>query len=75
VGRKEGRGIVGCNIKNEVQELCKFHDYDFTQYKGKQRLDKIARNLVDYEAGRTILETALGIIRKSNTKQVSLFEL
>ena len=38
---------------------------DFYQYKGKQRKDKIARNLVDYEAGTTILETALGIIKKS----------
>ena len=50
-----------------------FHDYDFTKYKGKQLILKIARNLVDYEAGKTIFETALGIIKKSNIKQTELF--
>jgi len=50
-----------------------FHDYDFTKYKGKQLILKIGRNLVDYEAGKTIFETALGIIRKSNIKQTELF--
>ena len=59
--------------KNLIKELSKFHDYDFKQYKGKQRTNKIARNLVDYEAGKTIFETALGIIRKSNVKQTELF--
>jgi len=59
--------------KNELDKLCKFHDYDFRKYKGSQLLNKIGRNLVDYEAGRTILETALGIIKKSNIKQQELF--
>ena len=59
---------------NEVSELCKFHDYNFRKYKGEQRLNKIARNLVDYEAGRTIFETALGIIRKKDITQTELFE-
>ena len=59
--------------KDEVRALCKFHDYDFFKYKGNQRTNKIARNLVDYEAGKTILETALGIIRKQNIKQQELF--
>jgi DNA (cytosine-5)-methyltransferase 1 len=58
---------------NEVKRLCEFHDYNFRKYKGKQPMNKIARNLVDYEAGRNILETALGIIRKSNVKQTELF--
>lgn len=58
---------------NEIKNLCNFHDYDFTKYKGVQRVDKIARNLVDYEAGKTILETAVGIIRKQNVKQTELF--
>ena len=70
--RSEGNGIIS-KAKNEVDVLCKFHDYDFYKYKGEQRRDKIARNLVDYEAGKTILETALGIIVKSNTKQTELF--
>mgnify|MGYP003647829883 FL=1 len=58
---------------NEVKTLCAFHDYDFYKYKGKQPTNKIARNLVDYEAGKTILETALGIIKKQNEKQTELF--
>lgn len=61
------------NQKSIMQDLCDFHDYDFRNYKGEQRLLKIARNLVDYEAGRTILETALGIIRKQNIQQTELF--
>ena len=59
--------------KNEVTKLCEFHDYDFRKYKGKQVLNKIARNLVDYEAGKTILETALNIFRKSDVKQTTMF--
>jgi DNA (cytosine-5)-methyltransferase 1 len=56
-----------------VKQLSEFHDYDFKKYKGEQRVNKIARNLVDYEAGKTIFQTALGIINKSNPKQQSLF--
>jgi len=56
-----------------VEVLSKFHNYDFRQYKGKQRLDVIAKDLVDYEAGKTILETAMGIIRKQNVLQTELF--
>ena len=60
--------------KDEVTQWCKFHDYNFRKYKGEQRVDKMARNLVDYEAGRTIFETALGIIRKKDEKQMSIFD-
>jgi len=59
--------------KNEFKSLCEFHDYDFSKYKGEQNKTKIARNLVDYEAGKTILETALGITKKQNEKQIRLF--
>ena len=59
--------------KNEVSKWCKFHDYDFTKYKGTQRTDKIARNLVDYEAGKTIFETVLGIYKNDNANQTKLF--
>lgn len=62
-----------CATKNEFSELCIFHDYDFRKYKGTQNKTKIARNLVDYEAGKTILETAIGIIKKQNVKQTQLF--
>ena len=56
--------------------LSKFHDISYNiyiKYNGKQDVLKILRNLVDYEAGKTILETALGIIKKSNIKQTELF--
>jgi len=58
--------------KDEVKRWCEFHEYDFYQYKGTQRVDKIARNLVDFEAGKTILDTAMGIINKKNQKQTEL---
>ena len=58
--------------KDEVKKLCEFHDFDFYKYKGKQLTNKMARNLVDYEAGRTIFETALGIITKPKTTQTTL---
>jgi DNA (cytosine-5)-methyltransferase 1 len=65
-----------CNFmegKNEVEKWIKFHKIDLTNYNGKQRRDKIARNLVDYVAGKTILQTALNIHIKNNTKQFRLF--
>ena len=58
---------------DEVTQWCKFHDFDFRKYKGEQRTDKMARNLVDYEAGRTIFETYLGIQRSKDIKQTTLF--
>ena len=60
------------NMVDEIGTLSKFHDYDFRKYKGEQSTTKMARNLVDYEAGKTILETALGIINKSKTTQLQL---
>jgi DNA (cytosine-5)-methyltransferase 1 len=59
---------------SRLKDLCDFHDYDFKKYKGEQRILKMARNLVDYEAGKTILETALNIVKKSNTNQTSIFD-
>ena len=59
--------------KNEVRNLCKFHDYDFFTYKGKQPINKIARNLVDYEAGKTIFDVARETYKNTNTNQASLF--
>ena len=59
--------------KNEVKKLCKFHEYDFYKYNGKQPKNKIARNLVDYEAGKSILETVVGIVKKQNINQLEMF--
>jgi DNA (cytosine-5)-methyltransferase 1 len=65
--------MQGSNSNKEFQRLCKFHEYDFSKYKGEQSKTKIARNLVDYEAGRTILETALNIVKSKDVKQTQLF--
>ena len=57
----------------QLPQLQKHHNIDLTNYKGKQNKRKIARNLVDYEAGKTILEAALGIISTNDIKQTKLF--
>lgn len=67
------RNASVCQGNYELNRLCKFHDYDFRQYKGKQNVVKIARNLVDYEAGRTIFEIVLGIERANDVTQTTLF--
>ena len=67
------RGFKISNVKNEVKELSKFHKIDLSDYKGKQRKDKIGRNLVDYEAGKTIFDIAKGIVKKSIINQIELF--
>ena len=59
--------------KDEVTKWCEFHDYNFRKYKGDQRTDKMARNLVDYEVGKTIFETYLGIEKSKNVSQKKLF--
>jgi DNA (cytosine-5)-methyltransferase 1 len=64
--------VVGTG-NDEVKKLCEFHEIDLSSYKGEQRKDKIARNLVDFEAGKTILDAAMGIIRNLNVEQTQLF--
>lgn len=61
-------------IYAKQMELEKFHEIDLSSYKGEQRKDKMARNLVDFEAGKTILQTALNIYEKNNTTQKSIFD-
>lgn len=60
-------------IHAKQSELEKFHNIDLSTYKGTQRKDKIARNLVDYEAGLTIFNTARGIIKSKIKNQAELF--
>ncbi len=62
------------SAKQELKGLCEFHKYDFTKYKGEQPVLKMARNLVDFEAGKTIFNTARGIMRESNVRTLDLFE-
>ena len=60
--------------KNLIDALSEFHDYDFRKYKGSQPTNKMARNLVDYEAGKTIFETVLGIVNNNDTNQINIFD-
>jgi DNA (cytosine-5)-methyltransferase 1 len=70
---KDRRVQIGAG-KDELKRLCEFHEIEISSYKGEQSLLKVARNLVDYEAGKTIFETAIGIISKNqNTNQTELF--
>jgi len=66
------RKSISMETTDEVDKWCKFHEYDFRKYKGEQRLNKIARNLVDYEAGKTILETALNIQKSEVKNQLTI---
>lgn len=70
LSNRKGNFMVG---ENEVEKWCEFHKIDLSTYKGSQRKDKIARNLVDYEAGKTILDCAMNIIREKNLTQTQLF--
>ena len=60
--------------KNELNKLCEFHKIDISSYKGEQSMIKVARNLVDYEAGKTIFNTARNIIENSNSNQITMFD-
>ena len=70
LSKRKGNFMEG---KNEVLKWCEFHKIDLSSYKGNQRKDKIARNLVDYEAGKTIFNTAFNIIESNKTNQLDLF--
>jgi DNA (cytosine-5)-methyltransferase 1 len=63
-------GIL-CTMIDEHKKLEVFHDFKINANLGGYR--DVLRNLVDYEAGKTIFQTALGIIERSNIKQNSLF--
>jgi len=60
--------------KNELNKLCEFHKINISSYKGDQSMIKVARNLVDYEAGKTIFNTARGIFENSKSNQVTIFD-
>lgn len=70
----ERKGLNNMIEKGSIKELSEFHNYDFKKYKGKQRVIKMARNLVDYEAGLTIFNTARGIITRANQEVPQLFD-
>ena len=71
-GRVKHFGDSKNGATESLSSWSEFHDYDFSKYKGEQLVLKIARNLVDYEAGLTIFNTARNIIKKSNQSQTAL---
>jgi len=60
-------------INAKQKDVEAFHKINLSTYKGSQRTDKIARNLVDYEAGKTILQVALNIYQYNQQRQGVLF--
>ena len=73
-GRVKNFGDSKNGSTETLESWSKFHDYDFRKYKGNQLVLKIARNLVDYEAGKTIFETVLGIVNNNDTNQINIFD-
>ena len=63
-------GIL-CTMLDEHKKLQVFHDIEVKANVGGYR--DVLRNLVDYEAGKKIFETALGIIKKQDINQTELF--
>lgn len=57
---------------NNWKAFADFHEIDITKYKGKQGKAKMVRNLVDYEAGKTILEVALNCYKAKDVNQMQL---
>lgn len=73
--RKAPNMNMNTKSKGLVDKFLDFHEIKdlVKNYKGKQAKGKIARNLVDYEAGKTIFETMLGIIKNQEINQTELF--
>jgi DNA (cytosine-5)-methyltransferase 1 len=71
IGERKLDGIL-CSMKDEHTVLEEFHDIKVKANVGGYR--DVLRNLVDYEAGKTIFDTARGIINKKDTKQTSIFD-
>ena len=63
-------GIL-CTMLDEHKKLQVFHDIEVKANVGGYR--DVLRNLVDYEAGKTIFETMLGIVRREDINQEELF--
>lgn len=59
-------------FRDKQKAIENFHEINLDSYKGQGRKDQIARNLVDFETGRQIFQAALGVIQKSNIKQIEL---
>ena len=72
--KERNKGFRISEAHDEIKKLCKFHEIDISNYKGNQRKDKIARNLVDYEVGKQIFEIFInGKVSSSNNSIQSKF--
>jgi DNA (cytosine-5)-methyltransferase 1 len=52
--------------------LSNFYNYDFDNYKGNIDKRTLARNMVDYEVGKTILDIAYNVRKKESISQIFL---
>jgi DNA (cytosine-5)-methyltransferase 1 len=71
LGGRKLKGVL-CSMEEEHKELERFHELRVKADVGGYR--DVLRNLVDYEVGLTIFNTARNIIDKSKTKQLDLFD-
>jgi len=69
--RERKLGGILCEMRGEHKRLEAFHDIKVKVNVGGYR--DVLRNLVDYQAGKTIFETMLGIMNNENVKQKTLF--
>jgi DNA (cytosine-5)-methyltransferase 1 len=70
IGERKLDGIL-CSMKDEHKKLQIFHDIEVNANVGGYR--DVLRNLVDYEAGLTIYNTAMGIVTSNKIEQTQLF--
>tara|TARA_R110000850_G_C9769514_1_gene447248 strand:+ start:14 stop:673 length:660 start_codon:yes stop_codon:yes gene_type:complete len=75
VGDIKTRSLDGFGkVKGELKKLTLFHEFDFDKYKGKQDKRKVARNMVDYETGKSIFKIAERVINSKPFEQIGLFK-
>ena len=70
LGERKLDGIL-CTMKDEHKKLEAFHKIKVNANVGGYR--DVLRNLVDYEAGKTIFNTARGIMQENKTNQIQMF--
>jgi DNA (cytosine-5)-methyltransferase 1 len=71
IDKKDNTGVM--NWESKFEPLLKYHDLKTFDYNGEQSRLKILRNLVDYEVGKSILQSAYNVISSSKSKQTILF--
>jgi len=70
INKKDKTGRM--NWESKYKPLLEHHLINNFEYNGNQNRLKILRNLVDYEVGKTIFETAIGVITKPKSIQKKL---